>query len=271
MDSARIKKSSPLDYAFAIGRIRALENYLIRQEVFEEALDASLPEALRLFVESNLYGDELLHIKNSSDLEKVLSNELANLKKLMQDLMLDKELLCLTDITNLARTCITCAKFNNDFLNDFLSHVVDMHNIKTFLRLYILKEPIEKLRELLACEGFIKSEVFLALYEQDISVFLLRLEYVHMHGKTIDYATALREPIQKLMAEDSFVALEKAIQDFLVEELKQAKHFTFGPEPLIAYYFAKINEIALVRMIILAKLNDVSAELVKERLNSAYA
>jgi V/A-type H+-transporting ATPase subunit C len=271
MDSQRIKKSSPLDYAFAIGRIRALENYLIRQEVFEEALDASLPEALKLFVESNLYGDKLLHIKNSSDLEKFLSKELHNLRKLMQDLILDKELLCVTDITNLARTCITCGKFKNEFLNDFLNHVVDMHNIKTFLRLYILKEPIEKLKELLTCEGFIKSEVFLALYEQDISVFLLRLEYVHMHAQTIDYATPLGESIRKLMEEDSFVALEKAIQDFLIEELKQVKHATFGPEPLIAYYFAKVNEIALVRMILLAKLNDVSTELVKERLNSVYA
>ncbi|MGE5197873.1 MAG: V-type ATPase subunit [Deltaproteobacteria bacterium] len=53
--------------------------------------------------------------------------------------------------------------------------------------------------------------------------------------------------------------------------LKPAKYFTFGPEPLIAYYFAKNNEIGLIRMIILAKLNDVPAAIVKERLNTVYA
>jgi V/A-type H+-transporting ATPase subunit C len=67
------------------------------------------------------------------------------------------------------------------------------------------------------------------------------------------------------------VALEKASHNFLMQALKPAKYLSFGPEPILAYYFAKVNELNLIRMIVLAKLNAVSLDLVKERLNTVYA
>jgi V/A-type H+-transporting ATPase subunit C len=146
-----------------------------------------------------------------------------------------------------------------------------MHNIKTFLRLYILKEPSGALEKNLISEGFIEREAFLKFYAQDLIAFVNKLEYVHKRDEVIDYAFFLREAIEKIEQTRSFVALEKAMNDFLIEILKRAKLIAIGPEPIIAYYFAKINEINLMRMIILAKLNNVSSELVKERLNSVYA
>ncbi|MBM3251698.1 MAG: V-type ATP synthase subunit C, partial [Candidatus Omnitrophica bacterium] len=79
------------------------------------------------------------------------------------------------------------------------------------------------------------------------------------------------DAIKNLIEQKSFLMLEKAINDFLMETLKPVKYISYGPEPLMAYYFAKTNEINLIRMIILAKLNDVSKDLVKERLNAVYA
>lgn len=266
-----MKKISPLNYAFAVGKIRALEKFLIKQEVFEEAIELDLGEATRLFVESDLYSDELLHIKNSQQLETVLSQEMLKLRKLIRNLILDKELLDLIELDTLKCVENILKSYPSEFLQDYLMHVIDMHNIKTFLRLYILKEPAEQLKNLLAREGFIKKDVFLKLYGQGLSSFLNSLEYVHRHNQIIDYAYFLREPIQKLQQENSFVALEKATNDFLIRVLKLAKYLSFGPEPVLAYYFAKVNEINLIRMIILAKLNNVSNDLVKERLNSVYA
>lgn len=262
---------SHLNYAFAVGKIRALEKFLIKPEVFAEAIESNLAEALRLFVESDLYGEGLLHIKDSQQLESVLSQELAKLKKLIGDIILDKELLGLLELDTLV--CIETAlkSYPSEFLKDYFMHLVDMHNIKTFLRLYVLKEPKDLLKNLLSCEGFIKKDMFLRLYEQDLSVFLYRLEYIHKNERIIDYASFLRDPIQKLKEENSFIALEKAINDFLIRVLKPAKYISLGPEPLLAYYFAKVNEINLIRMIILAKFNDVPDTLVKERLNAVYA
>jgi V/A-type H+-transporting ATPase subunit C len=87
----------------------------------------------------------------------------------------------------------------------------------------------------------------------------------------IDYAYFLKEAIENVEKDRSFLAFEKSASDFLIQILKPAKYLSFGPEPVLAYYFARVNEINLIRLIILAKLNNVSGELVKERLNGVYA
>ena len=266
-----MSKISPLNYAFAIGKVRAMEIYLIRPEVFQQAIDSSLGEALRIFVESGLYSAELLHIHDSQDVEEILSKELSNLKKLLGDLLLDKDLLGLIEQDILKSVDDILKTHPSEFLKDYLRYLIDMHNIKSFLRLYILKEPPERLNDVLTYEGFIKKKDLLELYMQDLAIFLNRLEYVRKGYHTVDYAYRLKEAIQRTIKENSFIYLEKAINDFLIQALRPARYLTFGPEPLLAYYFGKRNEINLMRMIILAKLNDISANLVRERLNLVYA
>jgi V/A-type H+-transporting ATPase subunit C len=213
-----------------------------------------------------------LHVKDGQQLETVLNQELLKLKSLIAELLLDKELLRLLELNTLQCVEDILKSYPSEFLEDYFRCLIDMHNIKSFLRLYFLKEPEEKLKHCLTCAGYIKKEAFIELYNQDLSVFLNQLEYVHKPDATIvDYSAFLKEAIQKIEKENSFVSLEKAINDFLIKVLKSAKYLSFGPEPLLAYYFAKVNEINLMRMIILAKFNDVSSDLVQERLNGVYA
>lgn len=266
-----MKKVSPLNYTFAVGKVRVLENFLIRQQVFEEAIESELSRALELFTESDLYGEELLYTKNSQQLEALLSEELSKIKMLTRSLLLDKKLLCLLGSDSLSDLKQSFKQSDSQFLQDYFMYTVDMHNIKTFLRLYVLKEPEEKLKTYLIYEGFFKKKTFLELYSQDLSNFLHRLKYVHKHARVIDYAFFLEDAVKKLKEHNSFVALEKAINEFLIQVLKPAKYLSFGPEPVIAYYFAKVNEINLIRLIILAKLNNLTTDLVKERLNNVYA
>ncbi len=264
-------KTSVLNYAYALGKVRALENFLIKDEVFEEAQAAELEGALRLFVESDLYGDELMRVKDSRHLEAVLEQEKDKVRKLVQELLLDKELLVLLDLDDLEGAVQAADNYPSSLLKDYIWHLVDMHNIKSFLRLYILTEAPEKLDRAIAAQGFIKKSDFLQLYTQDLTAFLNKLEYVQNPPKTIDYTYYLGEAIQKTVSEKSFIYLERAVNDFLIRVLKAAKYVTFGPEPVVAYYFAKINEINLMRLIILAKLNGIQVDLVKERLNAVYA
>lgn len=266
-----MKKVATENYAFAVGKVRALERFLLTAEALQQAQDADSRGALQLFAESELYPDELLHIKDSQGLEDLLGHELRQLQDMMRRLILDKplqEFLALTDLGRLQRIA---QNYRSQFLLDYLNFLIDMHNIKTYLRLYVLKEPDEKLRVLISCEGFIPKKDFIYFYAQDITFFLTRLEYVRVHGKILDYSLFLKEGIEKVTKEGQFITLEKQISDFLIKALKPAKYFTFGPEPLLAYYFARVNEMNLIRMIILAKLNNVTDDLVKERLNGVYA
>lgn len=266
-----MRKTSELNYAFSVGKIRALEKFLIRNEVFEEAIDADLSEALRLFTEADLYSDELINVRTSSQLEQILSLELSKVKKIVCSLLRDEILTRLVESENLQCMQLILTEFDNGFIFDYFNYAADMHNIKTFLRLRVLKDSEDRLKELLSCEGFIKKEDFIKIYNQDLSVLLNKLEYVHKPNQVINYASFLAEGILNLEKRNSFLYLEKAINNFLIQVLKPAKYICFGPEPVLAYYFAKVNEINLIRMVILAKLNNLSANIVKERLNLVYA
>jgi V/A-type H+-transporting ATPase subunit C len=265
------RQTQPLDYIFATGRIRALEKFLISQTVFEEAIAADLGSVLRLFVESDLYTDELLHVKDSRQLEEVLEEELARLKGLMAELILDKHLLMMLEADEIGGIEEVLKSCRSAFLKDYLRHLIDMYNLKVFLRLYILKEPQEKLSAQVKCQGFIPIGELLKLYPQDLAALLNRLEYVPKHYGILDYTYYLGEAIQRTVKENLFLYLEKAMNDFLMQILKEAKYIAFGPEPVLAYYFAKANEINLIRMIILGKLNNFPRDLVEERLNAVYA
>lgn len=266
-----MKKISSLDYAYALGKIRALENFLITKEVFEQAIETDLTEALRLFVESGMYPPELLHIQNSRQLESILTEELLQIKKTVSHLLLDENLKAFIEIKSLQVLREIVIDYSSEFLSDYVFYLIDMHNLKSFLRLYSCKEPEAKLKEALTCEGFIRKEDFLRLYAGDLAHFLNRLEYVHKGNQTLDYSSFLGEAIHRVEKDNSFISLERAINDFLFQALQPAKYINFGPEPLLAHYFAKVNEINLMRMIILAKLNAFSRDLVKERLNFVYA
>lgn len=266
-----MRKTSPLNYIYAIGRVRALENLLLKGGVFEEAIDLSLSEALKAFAESDIYSDKLMYVKDSTELEFILSEETKHLEDFIRSSLLDKELLNLIDLKSLAGVERVLKNYQSEFLSDYLKGVIDMHNIKTFLRLYLLKEAGEKLEQALTLEGFLRKKELLLLYSQDITAFLNKLEYVPKRSLRLDYAYFLREAIERIIKEKSFISLEKAIQDFLIESLRPAKYMHFGPEPILAYYLARLNEINLIRMIILAKFNDVSREVIRERLNAVYA
>jgi len=52
--------------------------------------------------------------------------------------------------------------------------------------------------------------------------------------------------------------------------MKDAKYVSFGPEPVIAYIFAKENEIKLIRIIMVGKINGIDGEVIRERLRENY-
>lgn len=71
-------------------------------------------------------------------------------------------------------------------------------------------------------------------------------------------------------AGESFTALEKAGDNAVVAMLQEAKYEIFGPDPLVAYYYAKVAETKNVRIILSAKAAGVSAQSIAERVREIY-
>lgn len=259
------------DYIFAVAKIRTLEKHLIGNDAFEQAAQLEAGAALRLLAEAGQYGDALARAQTSGELEAALENSLGALKRLIQVLLLDRSLWPLLEMKSLKDMAAIFQDYPNLFINDYIRHLIDMHNIKTYLRLLVLNEPQTVLEKQISLEGFISRHVFLQSYTAGLGTFISKLKYIHKHGQIIDYSHYFQTAMEKVLQERSFAALEKNQADFLISQLSQAKRIPFGPEPVLAYYFARRNEISLIRLLILGKMNRVRDEMIKERANAAYA
>ena len=68
-----MKKRSRLDYAYAVGRVRALENHLIPKPSFIEATEEkNLSSALKIIFDVGQFHQEKIEIEDSDNLDEFL-------------------------------------------------------------------------------------------------------------------------------------------------------------------------------------------------------
>jgi len=261
---------SPLNYAYAIGRIRALERRLLSRETLAKMIDADPADAMRLLTETGFGGGESAHIGDGAALEALLEKERRQLAALVDGLLLDDDLRPLLANEPLPAVPALLRRRPRGFLADFLRQWIDVENLRTFVRRRLLEDPPERLAAALLPEGNLSEREWLTLYSLDTTALLHRLEYVRLPDRLLDYRRELGEAVQATLRERSFSHLEKSIHDFFIARLKPAKFMAFGPEPLLAFYFARRNEIDLVRLVMLGKINDVPVERLKNRINDVY-
>ena len=63
---------------------------------------------------------------------------------------------------------------------------------------------------------------------------------------------------------------EKEIENRLIGLLKETSLISFGPEPVLAFYFAKMNEIKNIRILLTCKEYNLPEEKIKERMRELY-
>jgi len=148
------------------------------------------------------------------------------------------------------------------FLTKYFQYLVDLTNIKTFLRVKRANQTREFLEQALLPFGTLDLRRLVQLGDP-LEVLVDRL-------MTTEYAQVVEDGIQTYQRTDSLTRYEKLADNFLLRYLKKAKYVTFGPEPLAAYLLAKENEIKLIRIIMVGKINQLPNEEIKERLRDVY-
>ncbi len=69
---------------------------------------------------------------------------------------------------------------------------------------------------------------------------------------------------------ESTSKFEKWCDDILMECVSAAKYTPFGVEPIVAYYVARDAEVKTARIILSAKKNNLSADMIRERVRTLY-
>lgn len=154
-------------------------------------------------------------------------------------------------------------KYSNKFLIGYFKAVVDLNNIRNFVRIKMLNENVRLLDSILLPHGSIDKKIFIGHFDDPIENFASSL------SNTV-YSDVITEGIRRWTDEHSLATFEKLADNFLINYIKPAKYIIFGIEPLIGYLLAKENEIKLIRIIMTGKLNELPTEIINERLRDTY-
>lgn len=163
------------------------------------------------------------------------------------------------DMAMFARFLSLAAGYGGLYIEAIVRTWIDLANIRTFMRSRYLGIESRTLPGTLFPGGFARLADFYETLPLPLDEVLQRFEFSPYRG-VIEVGGA------GLEREDSFVDLEREIDNYMIEFLRLSRYFTFGLEVLIAYALLKQNEIRALRLILAAKDKGLPVEAIKERI-----
>ena len=152
---------------------------------------------------------------------------------------------------------LSAKKTENSFLIEYTKLCVDFFALKTAFRCMLLSKD----------RDFLKSAV-----PEDCSFDISELSDAVFAGKD-----AFREFIAKAgfnaisgSVDASVAEFEKHCDNYLMDFVKKQKWDSLTIAPVASYILARENELKMVRIILSAKLNGFSEEIVRERMRDMY-
>ncbi len=150
-----------------------------------------------------------------------------------------------------------------DYIKTLVNILIDTNNIKTFVRIKRLNKPWDFLKKALLENGSIDTKVFIDKLESSWESFIETMRFTKYGGICEAGISVFRDT-------GSITKLEKLTDDFVISYVKNGKFKFFGVEPIIGYLIAKENELKIIRIIMVGKINNISTEIIRERLREAY-
>ncbi len=260
-----MKKRSRLDYAYSVGRVRALEKFLVNDSVFKEAaLGKDISSAMKIIFDAGKFSEEMIEIRDSQELDEFIEREKGLLLNLMEKIILEREIVDILLNEHRPQVSLAIAKdVGYSFIVDYLRHKIDLGNLKIFCRIKYLSLPPQKLKQWIMEGGFVEGETF-------VKGFPLSLYELGDRLSTTPYHELWVRAVNFLSEKETFIILEREIEDFLMRFLQGAKFIVFGPEPVFAYAIAKRKELELIRLVGIGKLTQISPDILKERIHKTY-
>lgn len=260
-----MKKPSRLDYAYALGRVHALESYLVERAIFSEAAEEEdLSSALKVIYEAGKFPEEFMKVQDSGELDIFLDEEKKKLLCMMAEVLFEKSILEVFRKDDTPREALEAAQTAGyPFMIDYLRHKIDLANIKACFRARYSGAERERLERYLTRGGFLDERIFLKNYDLPSAEMADKIQVT-------SYRDIWERATDALEENETFIPLERGIEDFLMNYLKKAKQVVFGPEPVYAYGLAKKKELRLVRLLGIGKINQIPVPLLKERISETY-
>lgn len=151
----------------------------------------------------------------------------------------------------------------DSFTLKYVQALVDLNNVKSLLRVKKQNKDREFFLSVLLDGGIIDKDTLVALLNDNVQNISSKLAHTN-------YSDVLKQGIEDYVTKGSASLLEKLIDNYIMNMMKDAKMIAFGGEPLLAYIYAKETEIKVIRIIMVGMLNNITGEVIRERLRDIY-
>lgn len=154
-------------------------------------------------------------------------------------------------------------EFKLEMITEYFKAMIDFINLRTFIRCRKQNQVKETLEKVLIKGGDIETDKILDMFYEDIEILPIKL-------KAYKIGRVLSKIVEEYKNTNSLNSFEKSMDDYLVEIVRKAKSIHYGAEVIFSFLFAKEMEIKNLRLILVGKVNGLSADFIKERLREVY-
>ncbi len=147
--------------------------------------------------------------------------------------------------------------------NHYFRALCDFDNVLTFLRMRAMGAGRDMMQRALLPEGGIRQKDLIDAYELAADS-LLRF----MHDSVC--RQPLLDGLNNMLRTGNIGEIEKQRENYLLSLVRDKKHECLTIYPIIGYYIAKDREAKAVRLILTAKRNGLSDQVITERLVTLY-
>lgn len=152
---------------------------------------------------------------------------------------------------------------SSDFLTKYIQILIDVFNVKTLFRIKNLNLNRALFDDVIVSGGNIALSNLKMIFSEPKENILNRFSMTNMYKY-------IKEGLENYVNNDDLNILDKELDDYLMEYLKNAKIITTGLAPIIGYINAKENEIKNIRIVLVGKINSVDSDSIKRRLRKNY-
>jgi len=167
------------------------------------------------------------------------------------DILLDRAYF--TELSKVSR------RQKRDFMISFTTTLIDLANLKMFLRARILQKTRGFLEGYFIDGGEIQKKELVSLFDEEET-------RVIEHFRGTDYYHLVRGGFER-----GLNFLEVIINDFVSKKIAEFKYLIIGPEPVLRYLLWKENEVRMVKLILLGKIWGVPKDRVRAQVREMYA
>lgn len=148
---------------------------------------------------------------------------------------------------------------SDNYVKEYFTHLIDTTNILTYLRVYKIGGQLSFFAQNFIEGGALDIKAFTDSFSDPYNKLPIALR-----------GTPYFDIVTKIDPKD-FSIYETAQDNYLLKIFSQNKNDMFSVAPIIGYYLAKLNEIKVIRVVLVCIKNKVKKSDMKKRVRVLYA